>query len=172
MGAGMVEAEMQKSWVEATLEARLARVGAPEELWDRVVCPRPSVRRSANAVRMSACATLAVAIIVLVWGFSLRTNRAGLQFASSNPSAVRAWVKANAGIDVPLHSGNLAGATVDHGRAEILYRVNGRNLTLVTGNGQRIDKANLSWSASGQTYMLLCAAPEDLKACALCHVGS
>jgi hypothetical protein len=168
----MVKAGMQSSWIEAALEARMARVGAPEELWDRVVCPQPRVRRSANAARMSACATLAVAIIVVVWGFSLRTNRAGLQFASSNPSVVRAWVKANAGIDVPLHSGNLAGANVNHGRTEIVYRVNGRNLTLVASNRQRIDTAGLSWSASGQTYKVLSAAPEDLKACALCHVGS
>jgi hypothetical protein len=172
----MVKSEMQKAWMETVLEQRLARVGAPEELWERVAFPRarqssPRVHTSVNAARMSACATLAVAVIVLLWGFHQQSNVAALQFRSSDPGAIRSWVQAKTGIDVPLHAGHLAGANVNQGRAEIAYRVGGHDLTLRIGDvGSKNDNL-LSWAAGGQTYMVACTAPEDLKACALCHAG-
>ena len=165
----MIKAETRKSWVEDTLETRLARVGAPAELWDRVVAPQTRVHTSVNAARMSACATVAVAIILLVIGFRPQMNDAGIQFRSSDPGAVRAWVNAHAGVDVPLHSGNLAGASVNQGRAAIAYRVAGRRLSLLVNQPA---SGRMSWAAAGQTYTLLCDAPEDLRACALCHLGS
>ncbi|MBZ5610240.1 MAG: hypothetical protein LAP38_18410 [Acidobacteriia bacterium] len=171
----MVKAELRKTGIEAVLEQRLARVSAPEELWDRVRYPRverPSVHMSVNAARMSACATVAAAIMLLVWHF--HTGGAAVQFRSSDPGMVRAWVQANAGIDVPLHSGYLVGANVNHGRAEIAYRVGGRDLSLLVSNSRGAslkNGANFAWAAGGQTYMLACTAPEDLKACALCHLG-
>ncbi len=158
--------ETEKTWMEAALEQRLARVGAPEELWDRIVTPRAE-RPHKQALRLSACATVAVALLLLAWG----TGPQNVQFASSDPIAVRAWVKANSGVDVPLHAGPLVGANVVGGRPEIIYRVSHRQLTLVATN-RGSDGALMSWSANGQTYMLACTAPEDLKACALCHVGS
>ncbi len=167
---------VEKTWMEAALERRLSPVAAPDELWDRVQFPRmerPRVHTSVNAARMSACATLAVAIIVLVWQF--HTSGAAVQFRSSDPAAVRTWIQANAGIDVPLHAGNLEGASVKNGRAEIAYRVGGRDLSLAVTKRYETgwkNGARLAWAAGGQTYMLSCDTPEDLRACALCHLGS
>jgi hypothetical protein len=157
--------ETEKTWIESALEQRLARVGAPDELWDRVVTPRAQ-RPRLRVARLSACGTLAVALL-LVWGAGPRN----VQFASSDPIAIRAFVRANSGIDVPLHAGPLVGANAAAGRAEIVYRVNRRELKLVASNADAA-RGRMSWSAGGRNYMLACDAPADLKACALCHLGS
>jgi len=164
---------VEKTWVETTLETGLRRVGAPAELWDRVQFPRAERSRLRSTARWSACATLAVALIVLLWGSHVRS--ANVEFPSSDPVAVRAWVKAKAGIDIPLHGGRLAGASMNQGRVEIAYRAGSHNLSLrvlEAGDPRWNDSTHFSWAASGISYMLSCPEPEDLKTCALCHTGA
>lgn len=170
----MLRSEIEKSWLEATLERRLGRVGAPVELWDRVQFPRTS------SVRRSAFAPLAAALVVIavMWGFHLKSGGAAVQFRSHDPEAVRAWVKANTGLDVPLHSGQLAGARVVPGRvaaAEITYRAGSHDVSVLvsTAGANSATRGRLvSWNARGQNYSLAFDALEDLKGCMLCHVGS
>jgi hypothetical protein len=165
----MVRPEVQGDWMEAALERGLGRVAAPPELWDRVRSPRverPRVHMSVNAARMSACATLAIVIIVLLWGMRLRTD----ELRSTSPSEIRNWVQAKTGMDVPLHAGNLVGARVKPGGAEIACRVGGHNISLLVSN-DRDRRSPYSWVAGGQSYMLACSEPADLAACMLCHAG-
>jgi len=169
----MVRQEVPSDWMERSLEQGLTRVRAPEELWDRVRSPRierPGVHIRMNAARMSACATFAVAIIVLLWGVHPRIAGGALQLRSSNPAEIRAWVFAKTGLDVPLHSGQLIGASVKQGRVEVAYSAGAHNIFLVVSKN-RDKNARYSWTADGQSYMLACAEPRELAACLLCHVG-
>ena len=204
----MLRAETEAGWVEGVLEQKLCRVAAPGELWERVLSPaarRPGVRRSArdaaaswwqtkiaaaafrcarfsdgaNAARRSACATVCAALLVVaaVWLFHLKSGSA-VQYRSADPGAVRAWVLTKTGLDVPLHSGQLAGARVIPGRveaAEIAYRIGKHDATVTVSRAGSVSAARgalVSWVARGQTYSLACDSPADLRGCLLCHVGS
>jgi hypothetical protein len=154
---------MHREWLEPALSRELGVVPAPEELWEKIQHPgppKPSVHTSVNAARMSACATVVVLLLSLwlyPWRHELRSGDAG---------EIRAWVRANAGVDVPLRSNlpaelQLVGATVVKGRAEIAYRVHSREC-LVANRKQ----------ASGHRFSLSCTRPDDLKiGCSLCHIG-
>lgn len=167
-------AENQDRWIERELEQSLRRVAAPEELWDRLQSPQPV--RSRVQTRFMALATVPVVMLVALIG-SHSSNVPAVQFRSSNPVAVQAWVKAKTGLDVPMHEARLAGANVTSaGAAEIAYRGAGSMTLLVSTEAATQPRSAgnptvLSWSASGLTYQLACAEQQDLKACALCHIG-
>jgi hypothetical protein len=165
---------MHREWFEPVLAHQLDRVAAPEELWERV--RNPGVRRkkervpmSVNAAAMSACATV---LLLAIWLF---VGHSGVK--SGDPGKIRAWVKARAGIDVPLRARpagiQLIGANFAKGSVEIAYRVGGRDGRLQvdgrhSGRGSKV----FTWSMDGHTYTLECATPEDLKiACNLCHIS-
>ena len=77
--------------------------------------------------------------------------------SSDDPAAVRAWVKARSGMDVPLaaqHAVLLTGARVVKGRVEIGYR---SGVVLVS----KADGRAAHWA----DYAIECQAP----ACVLCH---
>jgi hypothetical protein len=172
---------MHKDWFEPVLAHQLDRVAAPQELWERVRNPgvvakkRKRVHRSVNAAGMSACATVLLLAIWLVVGHS------GVK--SGDPGEIRAWVKAQAGVDVPLRARpagvHLVGANFTKGSVEIAYRVGGRDGRLKVDGGIKVvgrhagSRATVfTWSMDGHTYTLECATPEDLKiACNLCHIG-
>ncbi len=162
---------MHREWFEPVLVHQLDRVPAPEELWERVRNPgvrkRKSVHRSVNAARVGACATLLVLLFCV--------GRTGVR--SGDAGEIRAFVKAKAGIDLPLRAQaagvQLTGARVAQGSVEVVYRVGRRDGRLVVGgpvvsSGPRV----FTWSMDGRTFTLECATPEDLKiACNLCHIG-
>ena len=164
-------AENQNRWIEQELERSLRRVAAPEQLWDRVQSPQPV--RSRVQTRFMALATVPVVMLVALIG-SHSKNVPAVQFRSNDPAAIEAWIKAGAGVDVPLHAGKLAGASVvSASAAEVVYRGEG-SVTLRVSTGTRsVEKSPnvLAWMSGGLTYQLACAEQQDLKACALCHIG-
>ena len=164
-------AENQTQWIEQELERSLRRVAAPEQLWDRIQSPRAV--RSRVHTRFMALATVPAMMLVALIGSHTRPVPA-VQFRSSDPAAIQTWLKTSAGLDVPMHSGRLAGASVvSAGTAKIAYRGEG-NMTLLVSAQAALGARNsnrLSWTANGLTYQLACAEQQDLKACALCHVG-
>ena len=168
----MVKSGTHKQWMEEELERSLRRVSAPEELWDRIQSPQHV--RARVRTRFMAWATVPVLMFAALWGSHSRNNPS-VQFHSSDPAEIRAWVKANAGLDVPLHAGNLAGAKVVSARtAEIAYKVAGRDVSLLVSDARTSVRRNgrsVSWMSGGQTYLLACAEPQDFKACVMCHVG-
>jgi hypothetical protein len=113
-----------------------------------------------------------------MWGLHLRSSSAALQIRSSDPAALRAWVLAKSGIDVPLHSGPLVGARIVSGHpgtAEIAYRIGHHDASVLVSHSGAVPVAGgalVSWVARGQSYTLACDSPEDFRACVLCHVGS
>lgn len=130
------------------LELSLGRVEAPAELWDRVMAPAPRERRRVLrwVVVAAACASVAMA------GIFYRPA-----LSSDDPAAIRAWVKARTGIEVPLaaqHAVALTGARVVKGRVEIEYR---SGVVLVS----KADGRAAHWPG----YAIDCQAP----ACILCH---
>ena len=163
---------MHREWFEPVLAHQLDRVAAPEELWERVRNPRvvrkkKGVHMSVNAARVGACAT----ILLVVFYVGHRGFRSG------DAGEIRGWVKAQAGIDVPLQSRpvgvQLMGANFAKGSVEIAYSVGGRDGRLrVDGRHAGSSARVFTWSMDGHTYTLECATPEDLKiACNLCHTG-
>ncbi len=163
---------MHREWFEPVLAHQLDRVAAPEELWERVRNPvirkKKGVHASVNAARLGACATVIFAIYLFAGHGGLRSGDAG---------EIRSWVKARAGIDVPLRARpagvQLMGANFAKGSVEIVYRVGGRDGRLkVDGRPAGSSARVFTWSMDGHTYTLECATPEDLKiACNLCHIG-
>ena len=167
----MVKPGIQKQWMVEELEQSLRRVCAPEELWDRIQSPQHT--RARVRTRFMAWAAVPMLMFVAVWGTHSRNNPS-IQFHSSDPAEIRAWVNANAGLDVPLHAGNLAGAKVLSAQtAEIAYRVGGRDVSLLVSKTADVQRngRSVSWTTGGQTYLLACAEPQDFKACVMCHVG-
>jgi hypothetical protein len=164
---------MHREWFEPVLAHQLDRVAAPEELWERVRNPRvvrkTGVHTSVNAARVGACATV---VLVAIWLF---VGHRG--FRSGDAGEIRGWVKAQAGIDVPLRARpagvQLMGANFAKGSVEIAYSVGGRDGRLrVDGRHAGSSARVFTWSMDGHTYTLECATPEDLKiACNLCHIG-
>ena len=168
----MIERKNHNEWLAEELEQSLRRVSAPQELWDRI--QNPQQERAHVRTRFMAWAAVPVLMFVAVWGTHSRSNPA-VQLHSNDPAQIRAWLKTNAGLDVPLHAGNLTGArvTAPH-RAEVAYRIAGRDASLSISNGSPSARGNggtISWTAAGQTYLLACAEPQDFKACVMCHVG-
>ena len=168
----MPDSETERHWMEEELERSLRRVSAPEELWERIESPQKT--RARVRTRFMAWASVPAVMLVALWGSHPRNDPA-IQFRSSDPAEIRAWVNANSGLDVPLHAGHLAGASILSARkAEIVYRFGSRDVSLFVSSvltSVRRDEKTTSWMAGGQAYLLACAEPEDLKACLLCHVG-
>jgi hypothetical protein len=172
---------MHREWIEPALEMHLERVRAPEELWERIQNPRVEQRQSARrpAAGMTACLTIAVVVILAVWFYPWHR-----QLRSADPGEIRAWVRANAGIDVPLQAQSvgrlrLTGARMVKSSVEIAYQVGSHDGRLVVANGasggRHVAPSGarvFSWTMDGHIYTLACAAPEDLNvACGLCHIG-
>ena len=186
--------------MERILEQELTRVTAPRELWDRVNAPYRAARvKESGSGRWSWALGAAMLVVAVLAGIRLmRGNAAPVVAQAAGPSGiqssegaeVRAWVRARAGLEVPLAgelpaSVRLTGATVMRGQAvEIAYRIEGRPATLLvakTGGLQwgsvshafvRRDGKTASWSTRGHSFTLACAMPGDMElACLICHGG-
>ena len=198
---------MSSEHLDPVLKKHLARVAAPPNLWSHV---RGPVR--AQAVRGS-WAVAAIALVAVVAGgwtlwdqlrapvtaeamaiAALDRNPADLSFRTEGGAAIRKWLKANAGIDVPLppkHSSviRIQGARVSgetNRIAEVSYQVGEfKAALLVTKNPTGVtaypkhdfrgsnpfEAARVtSWSLKGQSYTLAWTAPGEFRtACLLCH---
>lgn len=190
------------------LARHLRPVAAPEDLWYRIQEPR-QVHTGAVLRWPWWAFAAALAATIALFCFSLRSDTSSylaqfaageldrgledVQFRSADPVQIRAWVQANAGMDIPLparagENVRLIGASVFHSGSPLVcvtYRVgNQPSRLLVTGaavaaphhgSSERIRYHGTSistWVMQGQSYMLAWSAPENAHAaCALCHVG-
>ncbi len=193
-----------QDWNEPELKRHLGPVQAPDELWDRV--------RGAQAVQLRPSrgmtwhwAAAALATVALVAGITMSLTRdlsgeeravgalsrtpEQLHFRSTDAAELRAWVKTDTGMDVPMpahtaSSVQLIGAYVNRKgtpTAEISYRVGGENVTLVVskipmdgdGRHQFVKSGSYhgssfqSWTMRGQMYTI--ASADARAGCLLCH---
>lgn len=173
--------------LERELQRGLRPVSAPPELWDRVQSAR--VSRPQEATRKLVWA-LALAVVLAAVALSLvrsplRQDSQQMAFHCQNPAQLRAWVRANTGLDVPLRDAppasiQLIGAQADQGRVEIAYRAGGRDAVLrvspsgggpANGSHSHVSGNLSSWVMSGQRYTLVSSDAADLQiACKLCHL--
>jgi len=202
---------MKKDLFEPELARHLGPVKAPDQLWDRVQ-GAASAGRSVSPVRTRQTGwnpawawVSAVALVALAAGLTVWLNREltheqiavralsrtpeQLQFRSADLSELRAWVKNDTGMDVPLpvrtaSSVQMVGAYVSRKKtttAEISYRVGGTDVALVVskipaqGDGRHAfvkggsyHGANFqSWTMRGQMYTI--ASADARVGCLLCH---
>ena len=156
--------------IESILGDALGPVRAPGELWARV---NAGTQRKAGVDGRLAWAMVAAVVVVGLLSFG-RPDA----IRSSEPAAVRAWVLARTGTDVPLVGGGVVGARVRRGTVEIAYRAGTLMVTRAASPGDPVHwiraayqgKNALSWTMGGQSYTLACVVPGDLEAgCRLCH---
>ena len=170
------------SELEGVLERRLARVAAPPELWERVSAGRTIPNRRMPIARrtlaFALAATLSLALLVVA-----TYPRSPLQ--SEKAPEIRAWIKQNTGLDIPLPAEpspliRLSGARVVKGGAEVRFQVNHHDATLLVakaptapGDGKHRFVSKTSWTMRGQSYTVASDVPEDSSAaCLLCHTGA
>jgi hypothetical protein len=199
---------MKKDLFEPELARHLGPVKAPDQLWDRVqgaASAGRSVRTGQTGWNPAWAWVSAVALVALAAGLTVWLNRdltseqiavralsrtpGQLQFRSADLSELRAWVKRDTGLDVPLpvrtaSSVQMVGAYVSRKgtpTAEISYRVGGVDAALVVskipsqGDGRHAfvkggsyHGANyLSWTMRGQMYTI--ASADARVGCLLCH---
>jgi hypothetical protein len=188
--------------LQAVLTRHLGATKAPPELWQRIHSPRVAARPAPATRGWTQYAALAAVFSVVVaggWMWNLRHQPAESvetlavaalnQSLSPDPSSlvtedaaeVRAWVKQESGIDIPLppkHSDRvrILGARLSEARvadqfqrvAEVSYQVGEyRAALLVTKDPTGVKTYP---SMRGQSYTLASAAPGEFgTACLLCH---
>ena len=208
---------MNKTWLEPILARHLGRVKAPDELWSRIQAPQsqpePAVRPRLYHRKLvwATAGAFAVVASVSLWMWrhpadpvtdnevlsvrALNGGAGGLDFRSTEPVAVRTWIKSHAGLDVPLPAATTASirllgahSTPAKNAVEILYEVEGKPTVLtvakvdpaLTGDsehrfmkgGQRDGARTSSWTMRGQMYTVACPYPQSPRAgCLLCHAG-
>lgn len=195
--------------LEPELQKALRPVAAPAELWDRLnaaqsapsVSQRFAPRKRSNQTLVWA---IAAAVSLIAVGLSsvyrsgggrdevtalqaLAVDSQRIAFHCQNPAQIRAWVRAQTGLNLPLRSESspaiqLIGAQTIGGTrsVEVAYRAGNRDAVLVvsrtdaeSGNvSHRRPTGNISsWVMAGQRYTLACNDPADLQlACKLCHL--
>ena len=207
-------ADHSQAWLETQLVRQLAQVKAPDSLWAQIERARRSQQaqsRMRNTVRMKAGWVFwpAVATILLLatgdlaWevGRARATMRlsdselaaistgTGTRIDSSDPAAIRIWVKARTNMDVDLNCGGarkvqLAGARLINFRdklvAAISYKLDGNDgLMFVSKKGLVFERARasaaetrlVSWSGRNQSFSLTYPPVRSLDpACVQCHV--
>src|SRR5258708_23898388 len=130
-------------WIEAVLPRDLDGVAASEDLWERIdnrsltVAVQTERSHIRDRVPVLSWAVVgAIVVVVLVWGFRPRRD---LVIQSDSATQIREWVKANAGLDVPLlgHSGQvrLTGPPLMPGEVEIACRGGDPQAKLLVSKG-------------------------------------
>lgn len=208
---------MPDLWLERELARQLAPVAAPQSLWERINRQQRKQTRRISLERIFW--PLAVAMVLLTFAGVLRMlslNRepdplpeqelaliartsGDFDFHSNSFADTRAWVKAQAGIDIDVPPGQPAaeGGAVRllgtriirlHGLpiAAVDYRVGDQLATLfvsgkragLTGSTKAskhlLSKNRLvSWNMRSQTYTIAFSGTENSRAaCLLCHANS
>ncbi len=173
-------------WLEPELRRSLREVAAPPDLWNRIQAPQAASSNRSNRAMVWA---MAVTVILAAVGLSLvrppaRDASRQMAFHCENPVELRAWVRANTGLDVPLQTApqasiQLIGARNLGASVEIAYRAGNRDALLSVSRADA-GSANLphgqasgnesSWVADGQRFTLAASNAADLQlACKLCH---
>jgi hypothetical protein len=173
-------------WLEPELRRGLREAAAPQDLWNRIQAPQAAPSNRSNRAMVWA---MAATVILAAVGLSLVRPQAPvasrqMAFHCENPAELRAWVRANTGLDVPLQTAppasiQLIGARNLGERVEIAYRAGNRDALLSVSRADA-GSANLphgqvsgnesSWVAEGQRFTLAAASAADLQlACKLCH---
>ncbi len=108
------------SWLERELAGQLAAVRAPENLWERIHEPRPSLPRGFPIAWVAWPATVVVLIACAVGYWKMNHAREPLaelppasrdfDFRSNDFGAIRKWVKAESNIDIDLPDGSATSA--------------------------------------------------------------
>jgi hypothetical protein len=194
--------------LEQELERHLRPVAAPSELCLRI--EEPGEVRALPMLRWPMWAfAAALAAMIALFCFSLRSDTRSymartaarelarssedVQFHSADPAEIRAWVKANAGFDIPLpaqaaRNVKIIGVSLVRGGSPMVcvtYRVGNQPSRLLvaraaetvrpqhpsieqTGNGG----ASVStWTMHGVAYAVASTSPEKAHAgCVLCHL--
>jgi hypothetical protein len=176
-----MDEDLNKTWLEPVLSEHLRPVAAPRELWNRVQ-PQVKPARPRNAawrLGLIAVATLLVAGTSAI--LKVRAaNPMGLSLQSASAPEIQAWVKENAGLDVPLPARmpepvRLSGAHVGPNGVEVDYFVRNRPERLLISRSDARSSSQhqflerglkkVSWTMSGQLY----TAEDAQAACLLCH---
>jgi len=189
--------------IEDLLERHLAPVKAPLELWTRVqnasatasARPFPKLAWAAAALLVFAGAVSSLRFPTFLKSADFAALQAlarptdDLEFRSGKAAEIRAWIRTNTGMDVPLPENpqvRLIGASRTAGTIEIAYRVGDQRAELIvskaaqtgTKHGQLTQESlaslkTYSWTRAGIQYTLACSTPGELQAaCSLCHVDS
>jgi hypothetical protein len=183
--------------LDVELTRHLKPVTAPEELWSKIPDELWSRIEAGQALPPAntrgrrilwACAAAAVVALCCLRVAPDRTGYPGmLDFRSSDPQQIRAWVEAHAGIDIPLVNGRsvqFIGAALLRGSRFVVcvpYRSGNQWGKLLVARGESGGPKHplmrhlsdrgatvVAWVAGGQTYAI--AAPVQRVACALCHL--
>lgn len=173
------------TWLEPELQRGLSEVTAPPELWSRVQSARVSrpPESSRRLIWALALTVVLAAVPLSLVRLPVHKNSQSVEFHCQNPAELRAWVKANTGIDVPLRatppvSIRLIGARNLGEQTEIAYRAGDRDALLLVSRADGAaevphgnpDGSVSSWVMAGQRYTLTSDNPADLQlACKLCH---
>ena len=191
----MYRPAMDQRWLEPELQRGLGEVAAPEELWDRIQSPQAA---QTNRARPRLVLAMAAVVILAALALSrvrsedetlavqaLASSSPQLAFRCQNSVQLRAWVRANTGLDVPLRSKpapsiQLIGARTVEGHAEIAYRAGNNDAVLVVSKAasgvakiphSRSNGRISSWVTAGQRFTIACNDPADFQlACRLCHL--
>jgi len=176
--------------LELVLQRELREVSAPPELWDRLQSPASAPYRAARVSKRFYHGLLAAAVTLAVVALSLvrppvRQDSQPIAFHCQNPAQLRAWVKANTGLDVPLRGAppasiQLIGARTGEGRVEVVYRAENRDGVLSVSSAgagsanephSSISGSVSSWVMDGQRFTLTASDAAELQlACKLCHL--
>ena len=188
--------------IEVELSRHLKPLAAPDDLWRRVqTAPAAKVRKPRwllwpVAVTVAAASALfyfslksdsTSSLAKAAWR-ELSSGTEAVDFRSSDPVEIRAWIEANAGLDVPLgsaHSVQFIGVTLLRSSPCMVcvsYRIGDRRGELLVARGgsggpkhPSIRQTSFrgatvtSWAAAGQTYAIATSIESPHSACILCH---
>jgi hypothetical protein len=183
-------------WLEQELTRQLEPVPAPEGLWNRIHEQRRPLRTTPhiNAGWALAAAALLLMVVTMIGQRAFRTP----EFRSADPTAIRAWVKSEAGLDVPFPNQlpdcgkpvSLVGARLFRQRGEriaaITYRIGNDFVSMLVRPGSRSGARHslpriestatvrtISWDMGAETYTVnLTPAMASGQACVLCHADA
>lgn len=169
--------------LEIELQSGLHAVSAPPDLWDRVQLARTSQPRPRPRGLVWVLATaLVLAAAGLLWVRSPGQNARRIDFNEvtlrcQNPAQLRAWVRAQTGLDVPFRhvlpaSIQLIGARKVANGVEVDYRAANREAALMVSRAEgRAARVAHNRSGDAPLFTLACDRPADLQlACQLCHL--
>jgi hypothetical protein len=170
-------------WVDLQLSHHLAPAKAPDELWARVSRGTPS-RRPASSLRwlVPAAAVAACVAALLAAPRPLHLQGSDVQrlasaelsarrvdFTSSDPAALSAWLHREAGVDAPLRNQEgvrLIGArVVRHGVGAISCQVDGRDATVLIALGHERSSCKMP----GHTVAVASVSGPSEALCRMCH---
>lgn len=189
--------------IEVELSRHLKPMVAPSYLWARVqTAPRTKARKPRWLLWPAAAAVAATTALCYFNVQSdstsslakaafreLASGSEALDFRSSDPVEIRAWIEAHTGLDIPLasaHSVHLIGVTLLRNSPCMVcvsYRIGGEKGELLVARGgsggpkhpliQRTSFRGAtvtSWAAAGQIYAIATSMESPHSACILCHL--